>query len=158
MPGEPDSLVRRWTGSGGPDDLAGLYRHTEGPSFEFLTGQLKQPTTRLWVVMDQESVVGAAWFTVIFDTSELVDIRIQDNHRGRGLGKKLLQQCLVGLGEEGVVRVHLEVRRSNGVARRLYSQLGFEQTGIRQDYYSGGSGREDAILMTLNTGAAGADS
>lgn len=156
MPGAASS-VRRWTGSGRLDAFAGLYRHTDGPSFEFLVRLLKQPTTRLWIVMDGHEALGASWFTVVGDVAELVDVRIHDAHRGCGRGKALLRQALAELADAGVGQCHLEVRRSNIVAQRLYSQLGFEETGVRPDYYSGGSGREDAILMTLNTGAVGAD-
>jgi len=40
--------------------------------------------------------------------------------------------------------VTLEVRRSNAPARALYSSLGFEEAGVRRDYYGRG---EDALIM-----------
>jgi ribosomal-protein-alanine N-acetyltransferase len=44
--------------------------------------------------------------------------------------------------------IFLEVRYGNQPAKNLYQKFGFEQVGLRKDYYpliSGG--REDAIIM-----------
>ena len=44
--------------------------------------------------------------------------------------------------------IFLEVRVSNEPAIRLYEKLGYEQVGLRKDYYPLTSGgREDAIVM-----------
>ena len=40
----------------------------------------------------------------------------------------------------------LEVRRGNAAARRLYESLGFEEVGVRRNYYGSG---EDALIMRL---------
>ena len=44
-------------------------------------------------------------------------------------------------------RIFLEVRPSNHVAYRLYEQLGFNEIGVRKDYYPAFSGREDALVL-----------
>jgi len=41
----------------------------------------------------------------------------------------------------------LEVRVSNVAAYRLYQKLGFDEIGLRKDYYPARVGREDAILL-----------
>ena len=42
--------------------------------------------------------------------------------------------------------IHLEVRKGNETAIRLYERLGFERDGIRKGYYT--DPVEDAVLMT----------
>jgi ribosomal-protein-alanine N-acetyltransferase len=46
--------------------------------------------------------------------------------------------------------VMLEVRPSNIPAIRLYEKLGFNEIGIRQNYYPALDGREDALLLALS--------
>ena len=43
----------------------------------------------------------------------------------------------------GAASMHLEVAEDNAAARSLYRKLGYEESGRRRGYYSGG----DAILM-----------
>jgi ribosomal-protein-alanine N-acetyltransferase len=42
----------------------------------------------------------------------------------------------------------LEVRESNVSARSLYEKMGFDEVGVRKNYYS--NPRENAILMNLS--------
>jgi [ribosomal protein S18]-alanine N-acetyltransferase len=42
----------------------------------------------------------------------------------------------------------LEVRLSNHVAQSLYRKLGFQDGGIRKNYYS--DNQEDALVMWVN--------
>jgi ribosomal-protein-alanine N-acetyltransferase len=41
----------------------------------------------------------------------------------------------------------LEVRQSNFTAMRLYINAGFNEVGLRKNYYQALHGREDAIVM-----------
>jgi len=58
-------------------------------------------------------------------------------------------EMLTALMEEGrsrgVVEFFLEVRESNTPARGLYTKLGFEEIGLRKNYYE--EPREHAVLM-----------
>jgi ribosomal-protein-alanine N-acetyltransferase len=42
------------------------------------------------------------------------------------------------------------VRPSNTRAVALYHSIGFNEVGVRKDYYPAGGSREDAIIMALN--------
>jgi ribosomal-protein-alanine N-acetyltransferase len=50
-----------------------------------------------------------------------------------------------------MLRVTLEVRKSNLAAQKLYESIGFLTTGIRKAYYSDDG--EDAFAMTLEFAA-----
>ena len=45
----------------------------------------------------------------------------------------------------------LEVRPTNEAATALYLAAGFTQVGRRPRYYPAGDGREDALVMSLDT-------
>lgn len=129
------------------DSLTALYNDSDGPSLNFLIALLEQPGTFVWGMAQLDEIVAAAWYRVVLDEAELVDIRVSDAVRRTGIGRRLLSQTLQFLGGQGVTRCHLEVRRSNVSAMALYQQTGFEVTGERANYYRVQEGVEDAILM-----------
>jgi ribosomal-protein-alanine N-acetyltransferase len=78
---------------------------------------------------------------------ELQYIVVAKKSRRRGVGAYLLGEFISYVRETGGGRIFLEVRELNQSARRLYSSLGFEETGLRKSYYS--NPPEDAILCRL---------
>jgi len=44
----------------------------------------------------------------------------------------------------------LEVRPSNHTAIQLYHSVGFNEIGVRKDYYPAHNGREDALILALH--------
>ncbi|AMX01663.1 ribosomal protein S18-alanine N-acetyltransferase [Microbulbifer thermotolerans] len=87
----------------------------------------------------------------LFDEAEILDIAVAPDWRRRGIAGALLQRLIAGLPRQ-ITRVLLEVRASNVAALSLYRKLGFYEDGVRKNYYPAeGGGREDAVLMSLNT-------
>lgn len=72
------------------------------------------------------------------------DIAVHENHRGRGVGSRLLERALGVLDARGVRSVKLEVRETNGRAQSLYSRYGFVHRRTVPRYYSDG---EDALVF-----------
>ncbi|AKH69095.1 ribosomal-protein-alanine acetyltransferase [Spongiibacter sp. IMCC21906] len=89
-------------------------------------------------------------YSLVFDELSLLNIVVADNQKGRGYGQALLEQGLEWMQQFGPARCILEVRVSNLAARRLYKRLGFGEDGLRKNYYPLGTGREDAMLMSVN--------
>ena len=96
-----------------------------------------------------ERVVGYAVLWCVLDQGELANIAIAPEERGAGLGTHLLRHVLDVGGRRGVHRVFLEVRASNRRAISLYRSFAFVQDGLRKGYYPCKTGREDALLMSL---------
>ena len=48
-----------------------------------------------------------------------------------------------------ITNIFLEVRKSNLSAIKLYEKNGFNEIGIRNNYYRNKGAKEDAILMGL---------
>lgn len=92
-------------------------------------------------------VAGFALVRTLFDEDELLLFAVRPAHRGRGLGRALLDQVLADARGRGSRRVLLEMRRGNS-AERLYRACGFTQVGLRPDYYRGANNtRCDALTF-----------
>ena len=79
---------------------------------------------------------------------EVQYIVVAKEFRRRGMGTRLLNEFISYVRSTSGRRIFLEVRESNQGARRLYSALGFEETGLRKSYYA--NPVEDAILYLLS--------
>lgn len=86
----------------------------------------------------------------------LLNITTAPQHQHRGHARYMLD-ALVGLcRRRAAQRLWLEVRRSNLRAQSIYRRRGFVEVGVRRGYYPAPQGRrEDALVMSLDTGAAG---
>ena len=90
-------------------------------------------------------------FTVILENppdAEIHNLFICNELRGRGLGKILFKQAIQMLSAE-VENLYLEVSEDNNIAIALYKSLGFEEIGVRKNYYRKGSTASNAIIMHL---------
>ncbi len=76
-----------------------------------------------------------------------LNICIHPDYQRSGLGRKLVDHLLEIARRKGVRVALLEVRISNTAAYRLYISLGFDEIGIRKNYYPARVGREDAIIL-----------
>ena len=94
-----------------------------------------------------EQLQGFAVTQTVLDEAELLNIVMDPQWQGQGLGRLLLRELTASLAAAGVRRLFLEVRASNDVARQLYRRQGFSESGLRKNYYPCADGREDAILM-----------
>ena len=92
-------------------------------------------------------IVGYVLFWLLPDAIDIHNIAVHTGHRRRGIARLLLSRVVSEARRQSVVRVMLEVRRSNLPAQKLYESLGFFSTGVRKGYYSDNG--EDALAMTL---------
>lgn len=103
------------------------------------------------LMFDDSILSGAAALQHCLDETELLEIVIAGQLRGKGLGRQLMEHLLHVARSGGATRMLLEVRESNLPARALYESLGFTQNGLRKNYYPCENGREHAVLMEKNT-------
>ncbi len=101
------------------------------------------------VCRSREKVIGyAIGFIENFGrTGHVVSICVHKDHRGRGVGKTLMEILEKLFIEKGALEARLEVRVSNEPAISLYRSLGYIITNIYHGYYSDG---EDAYIMHKN--------
>lgn len=90
-------------------------------------------------------VVGYAGMWKICDEGHITNIAVHPEFRENGIGSMLLEYLIDIARNEGIVRMTLEVRKSNLAAQKLYSKYGFKPYGIRKGYYA--DNNEDAVIM-----------
>tara|TARA_R110001592_G_scaffold362972_1_gene679093 strand:+ start:3693 stop:4184 length:492 start_codon:yes stop_codon:yes gene_type:complete len=102
------------------------------------------------ILIADQKIIGYAIVNYILDETHLLNICISSEYENMGLGRMLLGQIVLLSIEKKSTMFFLEVRRSNSRAINLYFSEGFNEVGVRPNYYPSNKGREDAILMTLD--------
>jgi len=82
--------------------------------------------------------------------SHILNITVRPESQGQGIGSKLMKHFLQLARRHDADIVMLEVRPSNKAAIKLYEKLGFNEIGVRRNYYPADEGREDALLLALS--------
>ena len=84
------------------------------------------------------------------DELHLLNITVSPHLRTRGLGQRMMTAIEGVAAQQKMPRIILEVRPSNASALALYLKLGYEQIGVRKNYYPANpdtGSREDALVM-----------
>jgi len=90
---------------------------------------------------------GFACAKVVANEWEIENVVVAAELHRRGIGDELLRHLIQRAQNEAASAILLEVRESNGPARRLYEKHGFREVGRRRSYYRDPA--EDAILYAL---------
>jgi len=108
-------LMKLFDDAVAPDSPFKLFFAVEGGELRGMLSLAITPTTQ-----------GAGCF------GYLDDVFVLEQHRGQGIGAKLMREALNHARKSGCVRVELGTRRDNINARRLYERLGFREVdGVR---------------------------
>jgi len=110
--------------------------------------EVTSPISHLWVLLADGMVAGYICFWMFAGEIHLMNLAVHGKRRKKGVGRLLLTK-MIDVGQSNRVHeVWLEVRPSNLIARDLYQNVGFMETGRRPRYYSDTG--EDAIVMSLS--------
>ena len=96
---------------------------------------------------EEGEILGYGIMYVAVGEAHLLNLCIAESQQGKGLGKYLLQVLCDNAEKQQAEAFFLEVRESNQAAIRLYETFGFNQVGLRKNYYPSATGREHAVLM-----------
>ena len=111
----------------------------------FFTFLLKDENM-FFVVEEKGQILGYCSMQTVLDEGDILNVAVTRDRQKEGIGYFLVDSMLMLAAARGIHIVHLEVRESNGSARRLYQRLGFKEDGFRKNYYT--EPVENAILMT----------
>lgn len=100
-----------------------------------------------YVCEGAEGIVGHGVVSVAAGECHLLNVCVHPDHQRRGFGRLLVEYLLDLARERGAHAALLEVRPSNVAAYKLYTGMGFDEIGLRKNYYPAARGREDAILL-----------
>ncbi len=92
-------------------------------------------------------LVGYSVVSMAAGEAHLLNLCINPLCQGDGLGREALEHVLKRVKSKQVETLYLEVRVSNGAARKLYDSAGFNEIGQRFNYYPSSHGREDALVF-----------
>ena len=141
---EAVSHIHPWTRGNFSDSLAaGHWAYCIRP-------QTDQNNTQTETFLDP-SVLWA--YCILFpavDELHLLNITVSPKLRKLGIGSRMMAAIEGVAAQQNMPRIILEVRPTNESALALYQKLGYEQIGVRKNYYPAnpGSGdREDALVM-----------
>lgn len=90
-------------------------------------------------------IVGYAGMWFVCDEAHITNIAIDPKFQKRGFSKQLLSFMIEEAKDKGMVKMTLEVRRSNHSAIGLYKQFHFKNLGFRKNYYT--DNQEDALIL-----------
>lgn len=93
----------------------------------------------------QRPPVGYILYQLIVPEVEIYDLAVHPLWQKHGIGSLLWRIAQRHMREAGATECRLEMRRSNTKAQRFYRGHGFQEHGVRQDYYR--EPPEDAILL-----------
>ncbi|HIY00734.1 MAG TPA: ribosomal protein S18-alanine N-acetyltransferase [Candidatus Blautia faecipullorum] len=110
--------------------------------FTFLTRE----DTMFFVVEEKDRILGYCSMMTVLDEGDILNVAVRRDRQKEGIGCFMVDSMLRMAAMQGIRTVHLEVRESNMTARRLYRRLGFQEDGVRKNYYTDPA--EAAVLMT----------
>jgi len=103
---------------------------------------------KCYVLEDGIEIIGYSVLSFAVDEVHLLNVSIKENRQNQGLGRELVNRMCDIAKEFKADTMLLEVRPSNYAAVHLYDSLGFNEIGLRENYYpSNSKKREDALIM-----------
>lgn len=101
-------------------------------------------------VLEIESRIEAfAVMSVAAGEAHVFNICVRPESRCRGYGRKFIEKMVEQARDRAATTLFLEVRPSNLAALTLYDKMGFNEVGVRKNYYPAKEGREDALILAL---------
>ena len=99
-----------------------------------------------WLVaLESDVVIGYVGSQTVLGETDMMNIAVHPDYRNQGVAKKLIQNLMDIISEQGSHSLMLEVRQSNEPAKNLYASLRFETVGIRKNYYR--NPKENALIL-----------
>lgn len=103
------------------------------PNYIFLVGEING------------EVLGYCGLVCTDTDGNITSIAVKKELRNKGIGYVILKAMVDAAKEKGLIGMTLEVRKSNEPAIKLYEQAGFNNAGVRKDFYV--APKEDAVIM-----------
>jgi len=103
-----------------------------------------------WCCENDGIIEGYGVMSVAAGESHILNLTVRPESQRQGIGSKMMQHFQQLARRHGADTILLEVRPSNRIAISLYEKLGFNEIGVRRNYYPAEDGREDALLLALS--------
>ncbi|HUU78447.1 MAG TPA: GNAT family N-acetyltransferase [candidate division Zixibacteria bacterium] len=127
--------------------LKECYNKIFAESYDNFTNSLDEEERKYWntitrgnsndasIVIKKDDELVALILAVDYgDFMELGPIGVVPNHRGKKLGKVLMEECLSNLIKQGKIENYLEVDQTNIPAIKLYESFGFREVSKKHGF------------------------
>lgn len=115
-------------------------------SLNAFTETMEKENFRYFVAEEEGEILGYCGFLFVLDEAEIPNVCVKASARKCGIGRQMMSVLMEEAKKLGMAVLYLEVRESNTPARTLYKSLGFEENGIRKNFYE--HPVEHAVLMS----------
>jgi ribosomal-protein-alanine acetyltransferase len=117
-----------------------------------VAASLRNPTAIVVVARCADRIAGFGIMRYNDDEAHLDLLGVGHDHRGEGLGRRLVEWLEKPALVAGIAAVFLEVRASNHGAQAFYERLGYRRLAEIDRYYQD---RESAVRMGRELGCSG---
>ena len=100
-----------------------------------------------WVYVQGGMIEAYGVMSIGAGEAHILNLCVNPESQRQGLGRKVLAHLLGQALRLKADTALLEVRPSNHAALALYRSMGFNEVGVRKEYYPAGNGREDALIL-----------
>ncbi len=118
-------------------------------SFDAFSKTLSDENYIVIIAKDTDALLGYCVLLCTGEEADITNVCTAPAARGKGVATEMLTALMEAGKSRGVTEFFLEVRESNTPARSLYTKLGFEEIGLRKNYYE--EPREHAVLMKVTS-------
>lgn len=110
---------------------------------------VKIGNTHCFVAKCNDTILGFICFKKIVDEIDILNIAVDIDCRGKGIGYALMQSVISFAKENNLSPINLEVNVNNKQAIQLYTKVGFRIIYTRKGYYFNKltNNNEDAYIM-----------
>lgn len=107
--------------------------------------EVTNPISYWLVAVENGQVLGYVGSQYGYGEADMMNLAVVPDFRNRGIGQQLVTELISHLAALDVKSLTLEVRQSNAAAISLYEKMGFQQVGLRPNYYQ--KPKEAALIL-----------
>ncbi len=100
-----------------------------------------------WVFEQDNEIIAYGILSVAAGECHVLNLCVDPVFQSQGFGAVVLEFLIDVAREHKADTAFLEVRPSNTAALKLYRRIGFDEVGLRKNYYPHPDGREDAVIL-----------
>ena len=100
-----------------------------------------------WLLEETNNIIAYGVMTIAAGECHILNLCVDPEQQNKGYGTMMMEFLVDTAREFKIETVFLEVRPSNIQAIRLYRNIGFDEVGIRKNYYPARNNREDALIF-----------
>jgi ribosomal-protein-alanine N-acetyltransferase len=96
--------------------------------------RLQNLNSELLYITESNNQVGSLILIYNENSASIYSVEVLNAHRGKGYGKKLVENAINRCREKGCNLIELNTEVDNTVANNLYKSMGFQLNGLKDEF------------------------